>query len=179
MAVALERSTDVRDPFNAALRLPAAVDSEDRVADRVDELLTLFGLGAYRDSLCAELSTGTRRIVELACAVAHQPDVLLLDEPAAGVAQREVEQLGALLMRIRDELGCALVVVEHDVPLLARIADRLVALEAGRIIAEGAPAEVLDDPAVVASYLGDVAVAAQRSGPVGGSIGAFAQGGSE
>ncbi|MFM7065001.1 MAG: ATP-binding cassette domain-containing protein, partial [Actinomycetes bacterium] len=176
VAVALERSTDVRDPFNAALRLPAAVDSEDAVAARVDDLLVLFGLEAYRDTFTAELSTGTRRIVELACAVAHQPSVLLLDEPAAGVAQREVEQLGALLLRIRDELGCAMVVVEHDVPLLARVADRLVALEAGRVIAAGPPAEVLDSPEVVRSYLGDVAVAAQRSGPVGGSIGADAQG---
>ena len=170
VSVALERSTEVRDPFNAALRLPAAVESEDAVAERVDELLELFGLTAYRDTFTAELSTGTRRIVELACVVAHQPTVLLLDEPAAGVAQREVEQLGDLLVRIRDELGCALVVVEHDVPLLARIADRLVALEAGRVIAEGPPAEVLDSPEVVRSYLGDVAVAAQRSGPVGGSI---------
>ena len=170
VAVALERSTEVRDPFNAALRLPAAVDSEDAVAGRVDELLELFGLTAYRDTFTSELSTGTRRIVELACVVAHQPTVLLLDEPAAGVAQREVEQLGNLLVRIRDELGCALVVVEHDVPLLARIADRLVALEAGRVIAEGPPAEVLVSPEVVRSYLGDVAVAAQRSGPVGGSI---------
>jgi branched-chain amino acid transport system ATP-binding protein len=170
VAVALERSTEVRDPFNAALRLPAAVDSEDAVAGRVDELLELFGLTAYRDTFTSELSTGTRRIVELACVVAHQPTVLLLDEPAAGVAQREVEQLGNLLVRIRDELGCALVVVEHDVPLLARIADRLVALEAGHVISEGAPAAVLSSPEVIRSYLGDVAVAAQRSGPVGGSI---------
>ncbi len=164
LAVSLERSTEVRDPFNAALRLPPAVDSEDAVNRRVDELLEIFGIGSYRDTFVAELSTGTRRIVELACAVAHQPSVLLLDEPAAGVAQREVEQLGSMLMRIRDELGCALVVVEHDVPLLASIADRLVALEAGRVIASGVPSEVLSHPSVIESYVGSNLAAANRSG---------------
>jgi len=177
LAVSLERSTEVRDPFNSALRLPPAVDSEDAVNRRVDELLEIFGLGAYRDTFVAELSTGTRRIVELACAVAHQPSVLLLDEPAAGVAQREVEQLGSMLMRIRDELGCALVVVEHDVPLLASIADRLVALEAGRVIASGVPFEVLSHPSVIESYLGSNLAAANRSGSAhlrDGAVGASA-----
>ncbi|MFM7070133.1 MAG: ATP-binding cassette domain-containing protein, partial [Actinomycetes bacterium] len=174
IAVALEHAVEVRDPFNAALRLPPAAESEAAVVRRVEELLEVFGIEEYRDTFTAELSTGTRRIVELACAVAHQPEVLLLDEPAAGVAQREVEELGNLLLRIRDELGCAMVVVEHDVPLLARIADRLVALESGRVIAEGDPASVLADAAVVRSYLGDVAVAAQRSGPFSGNV----QGGS-
>jgi ABC-type branched-subunit amino acid transport system ATPase component/MFS family permease len=163
VAVALERSVEVRDPLNAALRLPAFQESEARVRTRVDELLDLFGLSEQRDSFTAELSTGTRRIVEFACAVAHQPSVLLLDEPAAGVAQREVEQLGAVLHRIRDELGCAVLVIEHDVPLLASVSDRLVALEAGQVIAHGAVAEVLSNPLVVASYLGDDQAAVQRS----------------
>jgi ABC-type branched-subunit amino acid transport system ATPase component len=99
VAVALERSVDVRDPLNAALRLPAAQLSEARVRARVDELLAIFGLEEHRYSFTSELSTGTRRIVEFACSVAHQPTVLLLDEPAAGVAQREVEQLGAVLQQ--------------------------------------------------------------------------------
>jgi ABC-type branched-subunit amino acid transport system ATPase component/MFS family permease len=163
VAVALERSTAVRDPLNAALRLPAFQESEARVRARVEELLELFGLDEHRDSFTAELSTGTRRIVEFACAVAHQPSVLLLDEPAAGVAQREVEQLGAVLLRLRDELGCALLVIEHDVPLLASVSDRLVALEAGQVIAEGTVDEVLSNRLVVASYLGDDHAAVHRS----------------
>ena len=163
VAVALERSADVRDPLNAALRLPAFQESEARLRARIDELLELFGLGEHRDSFTSELSTGTRRIVEFACAVAHQPSVLLLDEPAAGVAQREVEQLGGVLHRIRDELGCAVLVIEHDVPLLASVSDRLVALEAGQVIAEGEVDEVLSNPLVVASYLGDDQAAVQRS----------------
>ncbi len=164
VAVALEQSLDVRDPLNAALALPAHYASERRARHRVDELLGLFGLRGYADHFTRELSTGTRRMVEFACAVAHQPSVLLLDEPVAGVAQREVEQLGALLLRIRDELGCAMVVIEHDMPLLRSISDRMVALELGEVIASGAPARVLEDPRVVASYLGDDAVVVARSG---------------
>ncbi len=164
VAVSLDRSVAVKDPFNAALRLPASYDSEARVGRRVRELLELFGLWDYRDSFTSELSTGTRRIVELACAVGHQPSVLLLDEPAGGVAQKEVEQLGALLRRIRDELGCAMLVIEHDMPLVAGLADRLVALETGAVIADGRPAEVLADPRVIASYLGDDRMAVARSG---------------
>lgn len=169
VAVSLERHVAVRDVINPALRLPASYESERRVARRVHELLGIFGLTEYADSFTSELSTGTRRIVEFACAVAHQPSVLLLDEPAAGVAQREVEQLGALVCRIRDELGCSMVVIEHDMPLIASVSDRLVALEVGSVIAEGVPQEVLTDPRVVASYLGDDALAIGRSGTVGGS----------
>ncbi|HMU79131.1 MAG TPA: MFS transporter [Microthrixaceae bacterium] len=164
VAVSLDRSVAVKDPINAALRLPAAHDSEVAVGRRVRQLLELFGLMDYRDSFTAELSTGTRRIVELACVVGHQPSVLLLDEPAGGVAQKEVEQLGALLGRIRSELGCAMLVIEHDMPLVAGLANRLVALETGAVIAEGTPTDVLADPRVIASYLGDDHLAVARSG---------------
>jgi branched-chain amino acid transport system ATP-binding protein len=164
VAVALEQSVAVRDVVNPALYLPAAYDSELAVDRRVSELLELFGIAAHRESFTAELSTGTRRIVEFACAVAHQPRLLLLDEPASGVAQREVEQLGDLLLRIRAELGCAMVVIEHDMPLVSAVSDRLVALEAGEVIAEGTPEAVLADPRVVASYLGDDLAAVHRSG---------------
>jgi branched-chain amino acid transport system ATP-binding protein len=133
------------------------------VSARVDELLSLFGLEVYRDVFVADLSTGTRRIVELACAVGHQPSLLLLDEPGAGVAQREVEALGGLLLRIRDELGCGIVLIEHDVPLVAAVADEMVALEAGSVISRGAPAQVLSDPLVVASYLGQDRTVVDRS----------------
>ena len=164
VAVALEQSVIVRDLINPALRLPASYDSELAVDRRVDELLELFGVAEHRDRFTAELSTGTRRIVEFACAVAHQPSVLLLDEPASGVAQREVEQLGELLLRIRAELGCAMIVIEHDMPMIASVSDRLVALEVGEVIAEGTAQHVLTDPRVVASYLGDDLAAVHRSG---------------
>ena len=84
----------------------------------VEELLELLGITDFRDKLVRELSTGSRRIVDLACVLAHGPSVLLLDEPSSGIAQREAEALGPLLLRIREQTGATLLVIEHDVPLL-------------------------------------------------------------
>jgi ABC-type branched-subunit amino acid transport system ATPase component/sugar phosphate permease len=164
LAVSYDRWTSVKDPINPILRLPAAVDCEDRVTHRVDELVELFGLGPYRDKFLGELSTGTRRMVDLAGVVAHSPEVLLLDEPSSGIAQRETEALGPLICRLRDELGCSIIVVEHDMPLICSISDRLVALESGRVIATGTPDEVMSDPAVIESYLGSTPALVARSG---------------
>ncbi len=164
IAVALECSVDVRDPLAAALHLPAVVDSEAAVAQRVEELIELMGLGAFRDKFVHELSTGSRRIVDLACILGHQPTVLLLDEPSSGIAQREAEALGPLLLRIRDSLGASILVIEHDLPLLTSVADRLVAMELGEVIASGDPSDVVHDPRVVASYLGTDEAAISRSG---------------
>ncbi|MET0159701.1 MAG: MFS transporter [Acidimicrobiales bacterium] len=164
IAVALERWVDVRDPLNPALRLPAAFDSEEHVRQRVDELIELFGIEGFRSRFVRELSTGSRRVVDLACVAAHRPTVVLLDEPSSGIAQRETEALGPLLERLRDGLGAALVVVEHDVPLVTRVADRIIAMDQGAVIADGPPREVLSDGAVVASYLGSDRHAIARSG---------------
>jgi ABC-type branched-subunit amino acid transport system ATPase component/MFS family permease len=164
LAVALERWVDVRDPFNAALRLPAFQDSEAAVAHRVDELIELLGLQAFRSKFVRELSTGSRRVVDLGCIVAHSPSVVMLDEPSSGIAQREAEALAPLLLRIRETLGASLLVIEHDMPLVSAVSDRMVALDQGRLIAEGGPAEVLGHPDVVASYLGDNKDVIARSG---------------
>ena len=167
LAVSLERWVDSRDPVSAALRLPHALLSERRVAARVDELVELMGLGAFRSKFVHELSTGTRRIVDLAAVVAHRPRVVLLDEPSSGIAQREAEALAPVLRNVRDELDCALVVIEHDMVLLRSVVDRVVALDQGSVVAEGEPAYVLDHPAVVASYLGTDRATITRSGPTG------------
>jgi branched-chain amino acid transport system ATP-binding protein len=164
LAVALERWIDVRDPINPALRLPAAFDSEEHVRRRVDELIALFGIEGFRSRFVRELSTGSRRVVDLACVAAHRPTVVLLDEPSSGIAQSETEALGPLLERLRDGLGAAMVVVEHDVPLVTRVADRIIAMDQGAVIADGPPNEVLSDDAVVASYLGGDRHAIARSG---------------
>jgi ABC-type branched-subunit amino acid transport system ATPase component/ABC-type branched-subunit amino acid transport system permease subunit len=165
LAVALERHLLNRDPLAAALRLPVSTWSERHARRRVDELIELLGLDRYRDHPTGELSTGTRRIVELGCMLAHDPAVLLLDEPSAGVAQRETEALVPLLRRVQAEAGCSLVVVEHDMALLGSLCDALVCLEEGTVIAWGAPDDVLQDHRVVASYLGTDHEVVQRSGP--------------
>ncbi|HET6874986.1 MAG TPA: ATP-binding cassette domain-containing protein, partial [Acidimicrobiales bacterium] len=151
IGVACDRHLVNRDPFAAAFKMPAATDSEARLAVRVDQLIDEFGLSAYRARPVGQLSTGTRRIVELACIMAHRPAVMLLDEPSGGVAQSETEALGAMLRQVAANTGCSMVVIEHDMNLLSSLCDRLVALELGRVIADGRPAEVLSHPEVVAS----------------------------
>jgi branched-chain amino acid transport system ATP-binding protein len=154
IAVACERAVRVRNPVAAALHLPAVSRSEAAVRARVDELVERLRLGPYADRFGHELSTGTRRIVDLACVLAHEPTVLLLDEPAAGVAQREAEALGPLLTDVRDSLDAAVLVIEHDLGVLGDVADRIVALDHGRVVAEGPPHAVLTDPAVKTAYIG-------------------------
>jgi ABC-type branched-subunit amino acid transport system ATPase component len=164
IAVACDRHLENRDPFAAAFKMPASSDSEARLSVRIDELIEEFGLGAYRSRPVGQLSTGTRRIVELACIMAHQPRVMMLDEPSGGVAQRETEALASMLRQVATTTGCSMVVIEHDMNLLASLCDRLVALELGRVIADGPPGEVLSHPEVVASYLGTDASVISRSG---------------
>jgi branched-chain amino acid transport system ATP-binding protein len=167
IAVARERHLESTDMVAAALQLPASYESELAVAAKVDELIELMGLGAFRQKLTGELSTGSRRIVDLACILAQDPRVLMLDEPSGGVAQKETEALGPLLLRVREQLGCAVLVIEHDMPLLRTICDEMIALELGGIIAQGPPEEVLEHPAVIESYLGTDDTAINRSGARG------------
>jgi branched-chain amino acid transport system ATP-binding protein len=160
LLVALERWLDVRDPFNAALRMPVFIDSEVAARPRVDDLL---GLEAFRSKFIGELSTGSRRVVDLGCVLAHGPSVVLLDEPSSGIAQREAEALGPLLLRIRDALQASIVVIEHDMNLISSVSDRLLALDQGQFVTEGPPAEVLAHPDVITSYLGGDAAVIGRS----------------
>ncbi len=164
LAIAQERFIGSRSVFVAALHLPMAADSEQHVAMRTDELIELMGLGDYRHAFVRELSTGTRRVVDLACLVAHRPAVILLDEPTSGIAQREVEALAPVVRRLRDEMGASLVIVEHDIPFVSEVSDRLLALEQGRVIASGPPSDVLEHPDVIESYLGTSGAAIARSG---------------
>jgi branched-chain amino acid transport system ATP-binding protein len=154
LAVALHREGESEAALPAMLGPPRVADSERMIHAGVDELIETMRLTAFRNKFVNELSTGTRRIVELTCLLAHRPSVLLLDEPSSGIAQRETEALGPLLKDLRDRLGCAMLVIEHDMPLISSLADRLVALDLGQVVATGAPAAVLADPHVIESYLG-------------------------
>ncbi|HKE76795.1 MAG TPA: MFS transporter [Acidimicrobiales bacterium] len=167
IALALERHVEVRDPFATAVGLPMVRESEAAVAARVDELIELVGLSAYRSKFVRELSTGTRRIVDLCCQLAHDPDVMLFDEPSSGIAQREAEALGPMLARIRAATGASMIVIEHDMPLVRGVADEIIALDLGRVVVRDVPDVVLHDPRVVASYLGTSDAALARSGTQG------------
>ena len=154
LATAFERHVDVGAPLPAFFHLPMVADTEKKVDKRVEELIELLELGAFRDKFVSELSTGVRRIVELAAQMAAGPSVLLLDEPTSGIAQRETEALVPALRRIQRELNCSLLLIEHDMGVLRRLADRVVALDTGRVVAVGTADEVLAHPKVLASYLG-------------------------
>jgi branched-chain amino acid transport system ATP-binding protein len=167
LCVSLERWVKNRSALAAAMYLPPVFESEDAVRLRVNELIELLGLGDYQQKYIRELSTGTRRIVDLACLVAHRPSVILLDEPTSGLAQREVEALSPVVRRLRDEMGAALLIIEHDIPFVSSVSDRLIALDQGRVIASGLPEEVLAHPVVIESYLGTSSAAIARSGQGG------------
>lgn len=129
----------------------------------VRELIEMTGLGDYAERRTGLLSTGTRRVVDLTCILAQRPKLLLLDEPTAGIAQRETEAFGPLLRSIKQELGCSILLIEHDMPLIMSLSDRVYAMESGKVIASGDPDAVKNDPRVVASYLGTTEEAINRS----------------
>jgi ABC-type branched-subunit amino acid transport system ATPase component/ABC-type branched-subunit amino acid transport system permease subunit len=143
---------------------PWARAADARSREEAERILALMSLTDWSEALTSELSTGLRRMTDLAMQIAARPSVLLLDEPTAGVAQREAEAFGPMLRRIRDELQCSILLVEHDMPLLMGLCDRIYALDRGSILAEGTPEEIRHNPLVVASYLGTDVTAIERSG---------------
>jgi ABC-type branched-subunit amino acid transport system ATPase component len=140
--------------WSSAFALPASVRRERARRVEADDLLDLVGLGDLAEHLVGEMSTGTRRVAELACLLALGARVLCLDEPTAGVAQRDAEAFAPLLRGVADDLGAAMIVIEHDLPLVMALSDRVYCLDLGRVIAEGSPEDVREHPAVVAAYLG-------------------------
>lgn len=178
---ALFPSLTVRDTVELALERhhPASlvgglIGHDRRGAARraeADALIASLGLGSWSDVPVGELSTGTRRITELACLVALRPTLLLLDEPSSGLAQREVEALTEVIRALRDESGMTIVLIEHDIPMVMAVADRVVALAAGTVMRAGTATEVRDDPEVIRTYLGDDTIAVARSGSTPGVAG--------
>ena len=163
LLVALDRHSG-QSAGRASLGLPGSRRSEARLRVRADRLIALMNLGEFRDKFVRELSTGSRRLVDLACVLAADPHVLLLDEPSSGIAQKETEEMAPLLQRIKAETGCSVLIIEHDMQLISAVSDELVAMELGADLVRGDPSEVLSDPRVVESYLGTSQEAINRSG---------------
>src|SRR5260370_19386827 len=141
-------------PTAGALGSRRAVVDEDRVAAMADELCQTMGLDDSRSKFGAELYYGTLRLVELACMVAMRPRLLLRDEPSSGISQKETEELAPLLQRLRVATNSTIVIIEHDMPLIMGISDRIYAMEAGEVLVSGSPVHVQSDPRVIDSYLG-------------------------
>ena len=144
----------VMSTLRGAIGSPASLNAEREVEERAEAMIDRLGLNDYSNKLCSELSYGTLRLTELATMLAMEPELILLDEPSSGIAQRETEALGPLLLELREELGATFLLIEHDMPLIMSISDRIVALAAGQILAEGTPAEIQANDSVIESYLG-------------------------
>jgi ABC-type branched-subunit amino acid transport system ATPase component len=158
--VSVAVSRHVRSPgvVTTMLCSPSVGRAEKRVAAEAEEIIDMLGLGDFKDQLGSDLSTGVRRLLELAVIAAQRPTVVLLDEPSAGLAQAETEALAPVLRDMRAALRCSLMLIEHDMGLTRQLAHRIVALDVGAVVAAGRPDDVLRHPRVVESYLGAAAV---------------------
>ena len=134
--------------------LPNVRRSERRLRQAADEILEPLGLAQYSDQLTSDLSTGVRRLLELAVIIAMGPSIVLLDEPSAGLAQAETEAMAPVLLETKRRLDCSMILIEHDMGLLRQLADRAIALDIGAVVTTGRPEDVLNHPHVIESYLG-------------------------
>jgi branched-chain amino acid transport system ATP-binding protein len=156
LLIACHRSLDY-GLVSELLRLPNVQQQERNAADRVTEVLARLGIADSADNMVRSLPYGHRKLIDLGRALLMDISILLLDEPIAGLNDAEILRLGEILLGLRREFSLGILVVEHNMPFVSRICDRLVVLDLGQLIANGPPAEVLSDPKVMSSYLGEVA----------------------
>ena len=146
------------NPLDALFRTRRFRADEDKMGERTAELLALFKIEDKRDELASNLPYGEQRKLEIARALASNPSLLLLDEPAAGMNPQETEELMKTISFIREQFNLTILLIEHDMRLVMGICERLLVLDYGRTIAAGTPQEIRQDPAVIKAYLGTEAV---------------------
>jgi branched-chain amino acid transport system ATP-binding protein len=142
------------NPLAEMLFLPAVRREEVRHREAVEAIIELVELERYRHASVAGLPFGIQKLVGFARALALEPTLMMLDEPSAGLNRDEREDLARFILRIKHELDITMIWIEHDLQMVADLADRIHVLDYGRTLAEGAPAQVLNDPRVVAAYIG-------------------------
>ena len=135
--------------------LPVVRRQELEQREKVEEVIDFLDLQHYRDQFVRSLPYGVRKVVELARALSTEPELLMLDEPSSGLNVEETRDMSFWIRDIRQQLGITLLMVEHDMKLVAEVSDRVLALNDGRVLSEGSPSSVQDNPDVVAAYLGE------------------------
>ncbi|WP_296509669.1 ABC transporter ATP-binding protein [Rhodoferax sp.] len=135
---------------------PAVREAEIKAREKAEEVIEFLDLQHYRDSLVAGLPYGVRKVVEMARALCTEPKLLLLDEPSSGLNVEETDDMAFWIQDIKNELGITVLMVEHDMSLVSKVSDRVLAMNQGEVLAMGSPREVQADPAVVEAYLGSI-----------------------